>query len=67
MSQKDLLEPGSADLTINFHLERLAVVEIGPLFPCALRFLAGAQSFGGAHRVLQLACCVTWQALANDS
>ena len=52
MAQKDLLEPGSAELTINFHLKKPAVVEIGvdgfdetPPFPTRIEVLGGGSEF----------------------
>lgn len=65
--QKGLLEPGSAELTINFHLKRSAVVEIRvdgsdetPPFPTRIEVLGGGSSFGSASTCLS-------QGLANEA
>ena len=56
--QKGLLEPGSAELTINFHLKRSAVVEIRvdgsdetPPFPTRIEVLGGGSEFREAVAV----------------
>jgi hypothetical protein len=69
--QKGLLEPGSAELTINFHLKRSAVVEIRvdgsdqtPPFPTRIEVLGGGSEF---RKRLPCASTCLSQGLANEA